>query len=559
MALFVRTEQRLLRSYECDPLYFCQILSGRLPWSEVPTDEAIVVCVFRGLNPGRPHQRPIDDRHWALIARCWLTAPERPPAEDVISILRRFFGAYTPPPPLHDFLVPTSFSVPNHPGNDDLDDDVARSRTESQESSTSSFMPPPPEMARLPSPHEINAAKRSMSSDLLSPAISGNEPVDLSTFDMAPVKMPVNRWVAPIPIHKPGATDTESPEFVDREVKALLNKLTMEKFDSISDQIIAWANKSVNETNNWTLIQVIRLVFEKAADEAGWSEMYARLCWKMMETISPEVQDVDIQTSEGKPIAGGQLFRKYLRDRCRENFGRGWVAKETTVKVSDDQAMKKKGDESKLYPDEHHAGQKEKFGLIKFIGDLFKLQLLTESMMHQCIKRLLPNIGNPEEEEVESLCQLLKAVGQLLDVPKAGAHMDMYFARMEELCKGPDVSPTMRSMLQVFIHLRVILALFLISLLTIERNRPSRSKMGQYQILKNEQSFSCIKDSSAAPIAISLGKEAPAKQQFFCSLAAFSVSCSLPCTVPDNHVSLPPSMCVRPGRSNKRRCERPPK
>ncbi len=44
---------------------------------------------------------------------------------------------------------------------------------------------------------------------------------------------------------------------VDRKVKGLLNKLTMEKFDLISDQIIAWANKSEKEKDGRTLIQVI--------------------------------------------------------------------------------------------------------------------------------------------------------------------------------------------------------------------------------------------------------------------------------------------------------------
>jgi hypothetical protein len=33
----------------------------------------------------------------------------------------------------------------------------------------------------------------------------------------------------------------------------------------------------------------------------------------------------------------------------------------------------------------------------------------------------------------KSLCQLLKMVGQLLDTPKARAHMDVYFTRMKEL------------------------------------------------------------------------------------------------------------------------------
>jgi translation initiation factor 4G len=89
----------------------------------------------------------------------------------------------------------------------------------------------------------------------------------------------------------------------------------MEKFASISNQIIAWANKSEKEKDGRTLIQVIRLVFEKATDEATWSEMYAQLCRKMMEQISTNVQDDGIRNLEGKPITGGQLFRKYLLNR----------------------------------------------------------------------------------------------------------------------------------------------------------------------------------------------------------------------------------------------------
>jgi hypothetical protein len=48
-------------------------------------------------------------------------------------------------------------------------------------------------------------------------------------------------------IKKGTTVDPDSPELVDRKVKGLLNKLTMEKFDSISDQIITWANKSEKE------------------------------------------------------------------------------------------------------------------------------------------------------------------------------------------------------------------------------------------------------------------------------------------------------------------------
>jgi len=65
-------------------------------------------------------------------------------------------------------------------------------------------------------------------------------------------------------------------------------------------------------------------------------------------------------------------------------------------------------------------------GLIKFIRELFKLQMLTERI-------------NPEEEEIESLCKLLMTVGNSLDTQKARAHMDVYFFRMKKLTKSTHI------------------------------------------------------------------------------------------------------------------------
>ena len=269
---------------------------------------------------------------------------------------------------------------------------------------------------------------------------------------VAPLEFSANRWTR--------KTVVDEEQNVERKVKGLLNKLTMEKFDSISDQIIEWANKSEAEKDGRTLIHVIRLVFEKATDEAAWSEMYARLCRKMMETISPNVQDDGIRNADGKPITGGQLFRKYLLNRCQEDFERGWAAKDAAAsaaaaKASEDAAVKKAAEASgeiELYSNEYYIAQKAKrqgLGLIQFIGELYKLQMLTERIMHECIKKLLGNVDNPEEEEIESLCRLLATVGKLLDNPKARAHMDIYFTRMKELGKSNNVAPRMQFMLQV--------------------------------------------------------------------------------------------------------------
>jgi len=64
----------------------------------------------------------------------------------------------------------------------------------------------------------------------------------------------------------------------------------------------------------------------------------------MMEQISPKLQDNGIKNNEGKPIAGGQLFWKYLLNRCQEDFEHEWVAKEaaaaTKATSMEDQAVK---------------------------------------------------------------------------------------------------------------------------------------------------------------------------------------------------------------------------
>jgi len=141
------------------------------------------------------------------------------------------------------------------------------------------------------------------------------------------------------------------------------------------------------------------------------------------------------------------------------------VAKETTAaaaatKATEDQAVKegnektKGGEELELYSEEYYAAAKAKrrgLGLIRFIGELFKLQLLTERIMHECIQKLLGNVENPEEEEVESLCELLTTVGSQLDTQEARVHLDMYFSRMRELTKSRNVNACMVSMLHVSI------------------------------------------------------------------------------------------------------------
>lgn len=62
-------------------------------------------------------------------------------------------------------------------------------------------------------------------------------------------------------------------------------------------------------------------------------------------------------------------------------------------------------------------------GNIKFIGELFKMKMLTASIMDDCIVKLLKN---HDEESLECLCRLLSTVGKNLDFKKAKVSLSLF-------------------------------------------------------------------------------------------------------------------------------------
>ncbi|KAL9115133.1 MAG: hypothetical protein Q9227_000927 [Pyrenula ochraceoflavens] len=243
------------------------------------------------------------------------------------------------------------------------------------------------------------------------------------------------------------------PDVVQRKVKAMLNKMTPEKFDRIADQILEIVSQSRNETDGRTLRQVIQLTFEKATDEAHWAPMYAKFCKRMLESMSVDIKDENIKDKMGKVVTGGALFRKYLLNRCQEEFERGW-------KVNLPEKPEGVTEEVAMMSDEYYtaaAAKRRGLGLVKFIGELFKLGMLTERIMHECVKKLLDYEGEPDEAEVESLTSLLRTIGAQLDSSqdeRALKSMDVYFQRIDMTIKMESLPSRLRFMLMDVVDLR---------------------------------------------------------------------------------------------------------
>ncbi|TRX94807.1 hypothetical protein FHL15_004268 [Xylaria flabelliformis] len=244
------------------------------------------------------------------------------------------------------------------------------------------------------------------------------------------------------------------PAMVQRKVKAALNKMTPENFDRISDQILEIAAQSKEETDGRTLRQVIQLTFEKATDEAHWASMYAKFCKKMLETMSPDVRDENIKDRNGNVVSGGALFRKYLLNRCQEEFERGWKMQLPEPKEGEDG----KAGAAALLSDEYYqaaAAKRRGLGLVQFIGELYKLGMLTERIMHECVRKLVDYSGIPDEAEVESLSKLLRTIGGNLDAAEKGKPMmDAYFTRIQSMIDLPGLPSRLQFMLMDVVDLR---------------------------------------------------------------------------------------------------------
>ncbi|KAG6379367.1 hypothetical protein JVT61DRAFT_11830 [Boletus reticuloceps] len=85
----------------------------RPPWSEIQHEAAVVLQLSRGKKPKRPSSRPIEDKHWELIDRCWSSVGHRPCAGDMVSSLQQFLYTFPTPLPLVDLFRVSSSST--HP------------------------------------------------------------------------------------------------------------------------------------------------------------------------------------------------------------------------------------------------------------------------------------------------------------------------------------------------------------------------------------------------------------------------------------------------------------
>ncbi|EDO33172.1 predicted protein, partial [Nematostella vectensis] len=226
---------------------------------------------------------------------------------------------------------------------------------------------------------------------------------------------------------------------VMRKFRGILNKLTPQKFKKLTEQVM-----ELEIDTSEKLEGIIDIIFEKAISEPGFSVAYANLCRCLLP----------IKVSTGNKEL---VFRTILLNKCQKEFEKE-KTDENRIHEKIDQLVNEGLSEEDYkikkaeLEEEEMFGKRRTLGNIRFIGELFKLKILTENIMHTCVMKLIKSM---DEESLECFCKLLSTIGKDLDHEVAKPRMDQYFSQMDKIIASKKTSSRVRFMLQDLRDLRL--------------------------------------------------------------------------------------------------------
>uniref|UniRef100_A0A665V7R1 MIF4G domain-containing protein n=1 Tax=Echeneis naucrates TaxID=173247 RepID=A0A665V7R1_ECHNA len=191
-------------------------------------------------------------------------------------------------------------------------------------------------------------------------------------------------------------------------VQNIMDSLTPETFQKSVTQL-----KQLKLETEEMLKAMISIVYERAMLAPNSSVLCTNLCNSLSCKQVPAAADPKVSVT----------FRTLLIRHCQAEFERNH-SRDT---------------------------KKDSVSNIRFVGELFKSNLLSTTGMSSCIKRLL---DLQHQQSLECLCELLKAIGRDLEVAIAKRDMDLLFHRLENIRKEGKTSSRVCLMLEETANLR---------------------------------------------------------------------------------------------------------
>lgn len=194
-------------------------------------------------------------------------------------------------------------------------------------------------------------------------------------------------WAAQQRTRKLGCVSKDlSAADIGRMIRALLNKLTEDKFESLAAQILALPFSTTEQ-----LGVLAAEIFEKATAQDGFRSLYTELCMR-----------INTHLADQSSVIGGKAFRVALVNECQATFERNLQPVDASVFAG-------------LNEEEHLEAELKlkiiRLGNMRFIGELLVRKLLAPKLLPPIVQQLL----NGDEAMLESLIALLTIVGPVLE------------------------------------------------------------------------------------------------------------------------------------------------
>jgi len=246
---------------------------------------------------------------------------------------------------------------------------------------------------------------------------------DACSWRVAPMALPEateDSWLAQQ--RKREATGTPDDDAnVVRAARSILNKLTVEKFESLFEQLTMCGIKQPHHISI-----LMREVFEKATTQHHFIPMYAELCVQLEKDprIAAVVEDADQL----------QDFRRLLLNQCQHVFEQLLESCGADVDVDEESVFRRK---------------QEALGNMKLIGHLLVHGMLSPNLFTECCQELLSK-RTQCPEALESLVALVMVAAPKFDFAawQYFGKLENIFLDMNALTKDKSVPPRLRFLIR---------------------------------------------------------------------------------------------------------------
>jgi len=229
--------------------------------------------------------------------------------------------------------------------------------------------------------------------------------------------------------HRQSCQVAAGDDKIIRAARSILNKLTIEKFESLYEQLVTIGIQSLSHIKC-----LMKEVFEKATVQHHFIPMYADLCVR----LESDARIMPAMASDGRP----DCFKICLLNRCQEAF-------ESLLESGSAGCDGCDNEQAKILRKQRALGN------VKFVGQLLIRGMLSSRLLLHCAQGLLCARGQCAEA-LESLAALLTVAAPAFDTPDWSqyVHLDAIFRELVDLTKDTSVVPRERFLLRDLLEAR---------------------------------------------------------------------------------------------------------